>query len=806
MPLYFYPQSAKEKIGFKTIIEKVASLCLSEAGKAYIENKKVSTEAEEISTALQQTAEFKDLMQFDDAFPLTYLPNVDFIFSKAAIEGNYLSPDEFYTVLNWMRLIKKVVAYFKQRTEKYPELCKLLQVSTFDLSFIKKIEQIINDEGQLRPDASPELARIRRHLNETSASLRQVLQRILREARQEGWADDKDLTLRNERLVIPIKTDFKGKVKGLVQDLSASGQTVYIEPLEALGLNNEIRELHIRERNEVIRILTALTDKMRPHLLELDIYQEFITQIDVLRAKALFAIQTKAILPQFEPEGKELSFIDARHPLLILQKGYDSVIPMTFKLDSEKRIMVISGPNAGGKSVSLQNAGLLVLMLQSGMLVPVKENSVFRLFTSLFVDIGDDQSIQNDLSTYTSHLSIMVKMLKGMSRKSLFLIDEFGTGTDPKMGGAIAEALLEEFVKAKSMGIITTHYSNLKEYANKSPNTSNASMRFDLASITPTYQLEQGLPGSSYAFDIATRVGIPLPVIEKAKSLVGESGVEIERLLTSLKKQSETVDRLQREQTRKNTELDQLIKKNQDLENEAKVRKNKIIQQTRESASEYLRRANILIEETVEEIRKELAEKNVTASLRKKLNQVLTNPDLDDPNLKPEAGVETEFNGMKLLHDEEVKVGDSVKFDHSAAVGRVVEMNGKRAVINVGELRMTVKTKDLIKVQRPNEPQSLLPIPPPKTYVSVDRSSKTPHQLDLRGMRVEQAMEVTTKFMDDVILAGLPEAIILHGKGTGALRASIRQHLKSMYRQIERTEDAPDNQGGTGITIVKMKY
>lgn len=811
MALYFYPLSAKDKIGFNTILQTAAGFSMSEKGRNTILNLRPSTDPDEINLELNRTSEFKDILQFDDEFPLYTIPSLEHTFAKASIEGNYLTTEEFYILLNWLKSVKRVSNYLKQRQEKYPNLFELLEVSQFDVSFIHDIELIVGDDGKLKNNASTELIKIRKNIIETSGLLRGMLQQILREARHHGWADDKEPTFRNERMVIPIKSDFKGRIKGLVQDLSASGQTIYLEPIEALTLNNEVKELNIREKNEIIKILTKLTDKVRPLLNELHIFLEFITTIDVLRAKASLALKIRGIKPKFEPNNPILELVETRHPLLILQKNWEEVIPLDLKLDEKKRIIVISGPNAGGKSVALKCLGLCCMMLQSGFLLPLKESSNFRLFTGIFVDIGDDQSIQNDLSTYTSHLSIMCKMLKGLSKKSLFLIDEFGTGTDPKMGGAIAEALLKEFVKSKAFGVITTHYSNLKEFANKHENIGNAAMRFDLKSITPTYQLEQGLPGSSYAFDIAERVGIPPKIIAYAKTRVGDNRMEIERMLATLKEETEIVEKQKRIIDTEKVEIDKLKRITEATEKETKIKKNKILSETRQAVAQMIGQAGVKINSLIEEIKKEQAEKNTTLQVRKKLNNLLS--DLNPENIKAleyEKGVDAETLGYKISEDTNIKIGDFVKFDNSYAIGKVVEISGKKCLLQVGELRTHAKLTSLVKIL-PNEIKTKEKVkfadsPKTNSYISAQKVAHTPRHLDLRGMRVEEAIDIVTKFIDDVILAGVEQATILHGKGTGALRTSLREYLRNSYgKQIQKMEDAPVDQGGSGITLIRFR-
>jgi DNA mismatch repair protein MutS2 len=797
-----FPALGLEQLDYPKVLQVVASLCFGEESKEAVMAIKPITKPVEVNKRLEQVLEMKNLLMFDEALPLSHLPPVTRLFNKAYILDNYLTENEFFTLLLWLRTVKNVKNYFVARADKYPSIAKLLDWSHFNTDFIHSIEKIISPEGYMMTNASPALQRIRSEMQDVSTQLRTVLNRLLRDAKSKGWTDSKELTLRNERLVIPIDANFKGKFKGLVHDVSGTGQTVFIEPLEALPLNNELRELAIREKNEIIRILTELTDKLRPNLTEYKVFTKFLITIDVIRAKAQFAVQIGGNKPHIDAQHQDVHFVNARHPLLILQKTISQVVPLNVKLNHEERVLVISGPNAGGKSVSLRTVGLLQLMTQAGFLIPADETTRLRLFDTIFVDIGDNQSMQSDLSTYTSHLSLMLELVNNTDGDALFLIDEFGTGTEPKMGGAIAEALLELFVKRKSYGIITTHYGNLKEYAERCPNTTNGAMRFDLTELAPTYELSQGLPGSSYALEIAARVGIPKFIIESAKKKVGEKRVEFEHTLASLKQQQEQLQAQQAEYEAKLKDLNHRLAQYAATQKEVESQKKRMLSQAKEGIAQLYDRANQEIEETIRKIRQEEADKQKTLALRKQLNQVLQQLPVEQAIENGTEDTAEDTWEFDTVDNVPIQVNDWVQHIETNTIGKVIELVGKKAVVAVEDLRTIFKSAELVKIQPRTESKKKTINP----HVDPDKSSKVSRQLDIRGMRVEQALPVVQQFMDDIVLAGVPQALILHGKGTGALRTTIRQYLRKQYKQVQQLQDAPENQGGSGITICGMAY
>jgi DNA mismatch repair protein MutS2 len=781
------------------LLEAVKNYCISQEGKKLAESLHPRRNIEEIERLLLETSECKNLILYDTPLPIQYLPPIEPILNKASIDGTLLLEEDFFRLYNWLRTVKEIKRYFDAKKKQYPTLYKLLGAEPYDTSFTQEIERIIGPDGKILPNASPELVRIRKAIQEKNHSLRQLLEGILRNAKNSGWTDTKEITFRNERLVIPINADFKGKIKGIIQDVSGSGQTVYIEPIETLQLNNEIRELHIREQNEIYRLLYELTTRLRPYVPQFRVYLKVTSALDLIRAKAKLAIEINGEMPAINKNAKLLDLKAAAHPLLLLQKKI--VTPLNLKLDTEKRIIVISGPNSGGKSVTLQTVGLITLMTQTGLLPTCSEKSTLPIFNRLFVEMGDDQSVQNDLSTYTSHLKMMRLTLERLDKFSLFLIDEFGTGTDPQLGGPIAEAMLEEFVKKKGFGIITTHYSNLKEFAAICPSVENAAMSFNLQTMEPTYQLEQGTPGSSYAFEIALRVGIPKIIVENAKRKVGKVRVEFEKLLGDLRSQQlqirereKEAEKLKKELDIKNKELEDLIQKYKLAELEIQTQKKKIIKEAKITATELLKETNSKIENIVREIKENQAEKEITRKLRQILQEEIASRTQD---IKKEEM--SEYEPEK--EDSAIQVGDWVRLPNSVLIGKVLEVKGKKAVVATGEVRVTFRIRDLIKVNNVEE----RPSKTKNNYSNLGTVANISSQLDLRGMRVESALQSLEKYIDDVIVSGIAQVSIIHGKGSGALRLAIREYLQKNVGSIKKIYDAPQNDGGSGKTICVLK-
>lgn len=794
---------SESKLGFDLIRQYLESKAVSPEGKQYVVEMQPARDREAIRLELLRVKECASLIEagkeFDGALPFS----VSGLLDKSRIGRNWLSGEELARLLKWLRVVRNTLRQLREHQNVAPELCKMATAVDFRASLIPLIEKVVDDQGNIRDNASPELLHIRREQMRVSAELRKVLTKILRQAKAEGWAGDAEVTLRNDRLVIPMKADFRGRVPGFVQDVSQSGQTIFLEPTESLEMNNSLRRLQAQEKNEIVRILTEVTAAVGQEAEPLGHWVWLVGRLDFIHAKAVLAVALDAQMPYLR-SGQErgLLLLRARHPLLVL-RSKEKVMPLTLELNQQKHILLVSGPNAGGKSVTLKTVGLLALMVQCGMLVPCNEGSEFMLFDHLFVDIGDEQSIQNDLSTYTSHLKTLREMDAELTPDSLFLIDEFGAGTDPRLGGAIAEAFLERFLQRGAFGVITTHYGNLKQFAETHAGIVNAAMRFNPETLSPTYEIDIGVPGRSYAFEIARKVGVEESLIARAREKVDQRELYAEDLLLQLEAQKEQLDGILDDNRKRNEELKSLMEKNRDLSQSLTEKRNKIINEARSHAQNLIQEANARIERTIKEIRETQAEKELTKNLRKELAEMVN---LEEAPAPPpelmEAGV-VEEEKMVEHPAEGIAERDWVKLKDGDAYGWVESLSGKRAVVVVGQMKLTVNLSSIVKIDKPHQ----TPVSSAGSAEVVhEKRNKASAEIDVQGMRVEEALLTISKFIDDAQLAGLTELRILHGKGTGALRIAIRDYLRQNYGQVQSLEDAPADFGGAGWTIVKLAY
>lgn len=811
MKLY-HPQSY-QKLGFDTILNETASYISNEEAKLRCLEMVPWKESELIVSELKRVNEFLEILNFDDPFPGGHFISLKSIVSRLEVEGDWLNErllDQFH---RWQKSILDIRKYFNSKEDRYPLLLELTTSLPFSTELIRAVDKILDKYGNISDHASPELASIRKRMGKSSDQLRSALQKVLRKAIDQNWSQDKEITIRNDRLVIPIKAEAKRHVPGFVHDMSQSGNTVYVEPTEALSLNNELRELQIREHNEVVRILQEITEKIRIHLPEIQAFREVMIQVELIRAKAKLGQKLKATLPVIAPDGKKLIYREAYYPLLLLKSLREKfeVVPLNLSLDRQKRIVVISGPNAGGKSVTLKTVGLLQIMLQSGFLLPVSEGSEFRFFDSLFLDIGDEQSIDSDLSTYTSRLQAWRQMGDNMTQNSLFCVDEFGSGTDPKMGGAIAESFLERFVRQHAYGIITTHYGNLKDFAEVTRGVINAAMQFDNQELKPTYMLLEGVPGRSYAFEMARRVGVHNTIVKRARKKMGTEEVDMERVLKELEKKNSNLKSSVREAKQREHRLGQLIEKNERLEKELSTNRKSIINKAKQEAKQMIQDANKKIENTIREIRESQAEKEKTRELRQKLKEEmpeLTEEDLAsiNPESKPKKKKQkqqtstSEKGGIKVLQDRNFVEGDWVTLKSSQSPAQLIGIQGKKALIETDGLRINVKLTQLDKIEAPKQKKT-------STFgmytVENIPAKSAKLELDIMGKRVEEALPELDRFVDEGRLAGLRRLSILHGKGTGALREAVRNHLRG-FPFVERLGDATIENGGAGKTIIEL--
>jgi DNA mismatch repair protein MutS2 len=823
-----YPENFESKIGFDKIRELLKGRCLSDLGKELVDEIRFISDFDRLKEDLSLVSEFVIILQEMENFPTSYYFDLREALSKIRIEGRFLEIQELFDLKRSLETISGIVRFLKlAKEEQFPCLKRLLanvQVYPFVL---ERIDAILNKYGKIKDNASPELARIRKELQSKQSGVSKRLHAILKKAQDDGLVEeDASVTIRDGRAVIPIASAFKRQMNGIVHDESATGKTSYIEPAEVVELNNQIRELEYAEMREIVRILTIFSNNIRPYLPDLMLAYEFLGKIDFIRAKAIYSIDINAIKPYMENKC-QLEWESAVHPLLMLalRRENRKVVPLNITLTPKKHILLISGPNAGGKSVCLKTVGLLQYMLQCGLLIPVKANSVTGVFEKLFIDIGDEQSIENDLSTYSSHLMNMKFFLKNSNEKTLVLIDEFGTGTEPMLGGAIAESILAQLDQMKTFGVITTHYTNLKHFASSAEGIENAAMMYDSALMEPLFQLDIGKPGSSFAFEIARKIGLPESILQVATEKIGKDHINFDKHLRDIvrdKRYWET----KREKIRKvEKSLDELAEKYEtDLGQLDKQRK-EILLKARQEAEQILAEANKRIENTIFEIRESQADKEKTKQIRanltefkQKVQESASVPDdFIDQKIRKLKEKESHRNEKRAVRKEPAlkvivpepevwKIGDKVLMTGNQNVGEILELNDKNAVVAFGHIRTSVSREKLQKITN-NEAKKMQ-----RTYnqtlpnVNKGLSEKRLNfktEIDVRGQRGEEAVQTIQAFIDDAIMLDYSELRILHGKGNGILKEMIRNYLKT-EPIVKSVRDEHVQFGGAGITVVEL--
>ena len=826
-----YPQNFEQKIGFDQIRQLLKEKCLSTLGEERVTDMTFSDQHDKVEELLNQVMEFVRIIQEEDSFPDQFFFDVRPSLKRVRIEGMYLDEQELFDLRRSLETIRDIVRFLHRNEEEeesdcpYPSLKRLAGDIAVFPQLIGKIDSILNKYGKIKDNASTELARIRRELASTMGSISRSLNSILRSAQSEGYVD-KDVvpTMRDGRLVIPVAPGLKRKIKGIVHDESASGKTVFIEPAEVVEANNRIRELEGDERREIIRILTEFSNVLRPSIPEILQSYEFLAEIDFIRAKSYFAIQTNALKPALENE-QLLDWTMAVHPLLqlSLSKHGKKVVPLDIELNQKQRILIISGPNAGGKSVCLKTVGLLQYMLQCGMPVPMHERSHAGIFSNIFIDIGDEQSIEDDLSTYSSHLTNMKVMMKSCDGHSLILIDEFGGGTEPQIGGAIAEAVLKRFNQKKTFGVITTHYQNLKHFAEDNEGVVNGAMLYDRHLMQALFQLQIGNPGSSFAVEIARKIGLPEDVIADASEIVGSEYKYLQDIVRD-KRYWEGKRQTIRQREK---HMEETIARYQTEMEELQKSRKEIIRQAKEEAERLLQESNARIENTIRAIKEAQAEKEKTRLVRQELNDFrasvneLASKEQEDKIARKMEKLKEKQNRKKEKKQVSesqtpsphppkitpITIGEHVKIKGQSAIGEVLEINGKNtAVVGFGSIKTTVKLDRLERTNAAPQKQE----PAKSTFVSsqthdqmYEKKLGFKQDIDVRGMRGDEALQAVTYFIDDAILVGMGRVRILHGTGTGILRTLIRQYLDTVPG-VRHFADEHVQFGGAGITVVDL--
>ena len=830
-----YPQNFEQKIGFDQIRQLLKEKCLSTLGEERVTDMTFSDQHDKVEELLNQVMEFVRIIQEEDSFPDQFFFDVRPSLKRVRIEGMYLDEQELFDLRRSLETIRDIVRFLHRNEEEeesdcpYPSLKRLAGDIAVFPQLIGKIDSILNKYGKIKDNASTELARIRRELASTMGSISRSLNSILRSAQSEGYVDNDVVpTMRDGRLVIPVAPGLKRKIKGIVHDESASGKTVFIEPAEVVEANNRIRELEGDERREIIRILTEFSNVLRPSIPEILQSYEFLAEIDFIRAKSYFAIQTNALKPALENE-QLLDWTMAVHPLLqlSLSKHGKKVVPLDIELNQKQRILIISGPNAGGKSVCLKTVGLLQYMLQCGMPVPMHERSHAGIFSNIFIDIGDEQSIEDDLSTYSSHLTNMKVMMKSCDGHSLILIDEFGGGTEPQIGGAIAEAVLKRFNQKKTFGVITTHYQNLKHFAEDNEGVVNGAMLYDRHLMQALFQLQIGNPGSSFAVEIARKIGLPEDVIADASEIVGSEYINADKYLQDIVRDKRYWEGKRQTIRQREKHMEETIARYQTEMEELQKSRKEIIRQAKEEAERLLQESNARIENTIRAIKEAQAEKEKTRLVRQELNDFrasvneLASKEQEDKIARKMEKLKEKQNRKKEKKQVSesqtpsphppkitpITIGEHVKIKGQSAIGEVLEINGKNtAVVGFGSIKTTVKLDRLERTNAAPQKQE----PAKSTFVSsqthdqmYEKKLGFKQDIDVRGMRGDEALQAVTYFIDDAILVGMGRVRILHGTGTGILRTLIRQYLDTVPG-VRHFADEHVQFGGAGITVVDL--
>ena len=837
-----YPKTFESKIGFDEIRSLLRERCLSPLGKEKVDEMEAGSDAGEINERLAQVREFRRLQEEADDFPMQYFFDVRQAVGRLRLEGTHLDEGELFDLKRSLDTICRIVDYLNrgdgggegEKSYPYPALRRLAGgVATFP-RLVEAIDGILDKFGRIKDSASPQLAAIRRELARTEGGISRTLHGILRSAQSEGLVD-KDVTpaIRDGRLVIPVTQGLKRRIRGIVHDESASGKTVFIEPAEVVEANNRIRELEADERREIIRILTEFAARVRPHVRPILESYKLLAAIDFINAKAALARLINGIEPCVEPRP-HIDWIRAVHPLLALSLGKQgkAVVPLDITLTQEKRILIISGPNAGGKSVCLKTVGLVQYMLQCGLSVPIGERSRTGVFGNIFIDIGDEQSIDDDLSTYSSHLTNMKQMMRHADPATLLLVDEFGTGTEPQIGGAIAEAVLKQFCRRGAYGVITTHYQNLKHFADAHEGVANAAMLYDRHEMRPLFQLSIGRPGSSFAIEIARKIGLPEEVISDAADIVGSDYIQSDKYLQDIVRDKRYWESKRQAIHQREKSLEQTIARYENEVRELEQSRKDIIGKAKRQAEELLGQSNRMIEKTIREIRESQAEKAETKKIREELETFkagVKDTDADDDELiarkmrriqerkaRREKRKRDKENEKLKTGNEQLKTeneqsapplapGDTVRIKGLTAVGRIEATDGKTATVIFGGMRTKMRAERLERADAPKSGE-------PKPYAAVSRQTREAidsrklafkQDIDVRGMRGDEALTAVTYFIDDALLVGMPRVRILHGTGSGILRQLIRQYLATVPA-VASFRDEHVQFGGAGITVVEL--
>ena len=804
-----FPKNFEEKVGFDIIREQLRNYCTFSIGVENIDAMRFSSNRGQVVSRLRRAEEMRQLL----ADPLAEFPDEAYHdireqLSRIKIEGMFLDGSELLLLRKTLAAADNLIRFFSKEdiSQRFPLISSATSQIAPVAEFLRQIDDVIDRHGEVRDNASPLLADIRRQLMAAQGSVNKILNTILRQAQADGWVE-KDVapTMREGRLVIPVAPAYRRKIGGIVHDESASGKTVFIEPQQVVEANNRIRELESDEKREVQRILLALSDNLRPAIPDMELMQKFLGKIDAWRAKARLAIDIGAVMPHVKPYPL-ISWYAARHPLLLqsLRRQDKDIVPLDIRLDSENRILLISGPNAGGKSVCLKTVALVQYMMQMGLLVPLGPDSDMGLFTNMMIDIGDEQSIENDLSTYSSHLLAMKRFLRDADGRTLLLIDEFGSGTEPQIGGAIAQAALKRFNQSGAYGVITTHYNNLKHLAEDTPGIINGAMLYDRQQLQPLFQLEIGRPGNSFAVEIARKTGLPDDLIEDAIATVGTAYIDYEKHLQDIARDKRYWEQKRLRVHQREKDLEERISRYENELEGMKAKRRQAERDAKEQAAIILEQSHALIEKTIREIKEQKADKEATKTIRQQIakqeKQLRKELEKNSEQQKEKQHSKAAEHGSRP--NQEIAAGSYVTAQGQNVVGQVQSIRGGKAVVAFNGITMTLPVAQLICADKPAQKSASNPY----SGITDELRQRKMHfreEADIRGMRGDDALQAVTYLVDDAIMVGATRLRILHGTGDGILRQLIRQYLDTVP-EVKDYHDEAVQFGGAGITIVEL--
>ena len=815
-----YPSTFETKIGFDAVRRELERHCVSTLGAANVPRLRFSTRRDEVVRWLEETNEFLSILQTGKEFPLSYYFDLRVVLKEVSTPGTFLSAERLFDLQRLLVTVGQVVRFFAPNSDEntpYPRLRELTSDMQAFPELSSAIGHVLDKSGNIKDTASPHLQELRTSIARVTNSINGTLRRIIAQGKQEGILDnDVQPSLRDGRLVLPVSAMNKRRLHGIVHDESATGKTVFIEPDAIVEANNRIRETEAEIAREIIRILTMVTDQIRPHLDELASVLETLGQLDFIRAKALFARDVGAQMCHVDRKPV-IEWYTAIHPALMLSlraQGKE-VVPLNISLNKKDRILVISGPNAGGKSVCLKTVGVVQYMMQCGLLPTLRDNSHMGLFHDIFIDIGDQQSIENDLSTYSSHLQNMKLFLSKGGKETLILIDEMGSGTEPQIGGAIAQSILEQLNQRQVMGVVTTHYQNLKHFADEADGVVNGAMLYDRQRMQPLFQLSMGYPGSSFAIEIARKTGLPQQVIDKASEIVGSDYINMDKYLLDIVRDRRYWENKRQDVRAKEKRLDQMIADYDERLDNIRAEHRQIIHDARAEAQVILQGSNAQIERTIKEIRREQAEKERTKELRRQLDEFKQRLAADEteaperlkeltPKDKPHRKPSKKAKPLPMAKDRPLQAGDNVILKGSNTVGTLISIDGKYALVAFGNIKTRIEADKVERTMRKEKSPRVESLGRSTSDEIRARQLSFKPDIDVRGMRADEALQAITYFIDDAIQFSAQRVRILHGTGTGALKVAIREYLHTVTG-VKSYRDEHVQFGGAGITVVELE-